>query len=356
MRVTSVTLCNLQSWKGENSLELSPSSLNVLKAPSETGKSTSTRFLIKFCQNSDDYTDLIRSGCDTGGMIFDYDDGSSLMMLMERNGRMLGYSDSEGNVIESFTNDQINEQVLQRYGIMVDEKNGILMNVFSRDLPLLFVNTTELFNGATLSRILVNRDIEKAIDNLKEQEDSLISNLKYHGIKREQIIKACESLRYKDVNSLMIAKNKTFDLLPLAKYLQRICDTSRELKRIDSERRGVPEAPIKSSNIKYIKDLNSLVEELKSKQTKYDEILARLAGCRAVPITIQYIDQYIGLSKICTEVRNILDKCTSLKAEYEQVVQAYKESQIELKQIQETLKVCPLCGGKFSDEGCHNHN
>lgn len=356
MRITKVSLLDIQSWAGENELELSPASLNILKAPSETGKSTSTRFLMKFCQDLPDYTDIIRSGCESGGMIFEYEDGSKLLMLMEKHGRMLGYLDSDGDIIESFSNDQINEQVLQRYGIIFDERNSMITNVFSRDLPLLFVNTTETFNGSMLSRVLVNKDVERALENLKLQEESIVNSLKYHGIKKDQISKMCSQIEYKDVDKLETAKRDIKVLLPIAKSFQTIYESYTRYLKASGEIKIKHDVGMASEEIRKFTEIVDCVEQLNTKKQKVEQCKVQLAECKSVPITILQIEKYIKINTFFDNLQKKIEFIQNLKQEIELSSESIESAKRRVTSLQQELKVCPLCGGIFNNESCNHTN
>lgn len=348
-----ICISNLQSWQGENLLELSPDGLNVLKADSETGKSTASRFLIKFCQGMKDYSEFIRYGSDYGVLIFEYEDGTITMFIAYPNSREIARYNENGELLASYTEGQITEKVLQSLGIIYDEKNEIVLNIFSRDLPMLFVSTPATFNGAVLARVLIDRDVEAALDNLKTTKERISLVLKNNSGKLPIIHKQCLELKNYDIDRLKQSKSEVQLMLPVIKVLKQLSDDVKSLKTKEADKQSLQVSKYNSEYITTFSKLLDSAESFRELMTEFFSKQVQLDRFGAVPISEQQIKELQNVveqaNSLDSKLKDYLDKKSSLT----KAIIDYENAQVYLVALKEELGVCPLCGGMLDNDCCN---
>ncbi len=308
MRIKSVDLVNLQSWKGEGHIELSPFSIAALRAASETGKSTLFRTIMRFCLTTsykDTFSDMIRDGETSGGLVFTYEDDSKTVMLMSKDGRMLAKQNPAGEFTEVFRDSDINEQVLEHFGFVADLKNGIMVNLYSRDLPMLFVSTTPMFNGAVLSRVLIDRRVEAVLDYLKLQQSDLTDFVKNYKTRREDAIQACKSIKYIDTDNLKLVQGKIEQLTPCVTYLQKVSESLKTAKDAVEDLQKVPTVPLDRKGLELLSKTQTLLNNLKPKTQDYKSIMAQSNTVGLVPFSSAKIQHLQSLSNFILTAKSL---------------------------------------------------
>lgn len=364
---------------GKEDIILSPCRVTVLKAPSETGKSVVSNFLTDFVKteyDKDVFNSIVRRGCNSGGLAFRYDDGSCLLMLMQEETKVMCYqSGDQEQDPEMFYDAEINELSLERFGIVVDNKNEMLINVFSRNNPLLFVDTDEFFNGSLLSRVLIERDVERLQDYLKLQEEKLKEYIKEINPIKLKLDYQESTLQYTDIVSLR-------DLEKEALYLKTFCNTSysverrlEELSKIVKYDKEVLDLDL--GVLEHDKQLVTLVEQISRAIDLYKEIVLptecditveEVSDLRDNLTFLLQIGQAIRtlpeVSDLEEETTNLIKEIScmlldvqalsSLKREFDKLRNTEQEivensvqlnkSEKELTELKLLIKTCPLCG------------
>ena len=113
MKIVKIQLTNIQSWDSDSPiLELSPDAMNVIVAPSETGKSVLIKTIKEMCfANNWGYTHegLIRRGCKSGKAMFIFENGDAVMFEIlpkTQNYFVLEYErDEDGNFVPDENNE-----------------------------------------------------------------------------------------------------------------------------------------------------------------------------------------------------------------------------------------------------------
>lgn len=370
--VKSIKYYNIQSWEGEKDLELSPSQLTVLKAQSEVGKSTLVRFFIRFCTSNgdnEDYRDIIRDGCETGAVTLVNDDNTSVMFMMEAHSRAIGLLSKDGEIMESYFEQELTEKVFERFGLIVDQKNDILINVLSRDLPLLLINTSPIYNGAVMSRVLIDRDVERALDNLKIKEATLAETLKLNSYKREQSIEATQSIKRANVDNLKWILNQVEAIIPLSEQVDKFEKTVKEYKDELNNCKGIKEVGVSSN------ELNNLMSFITSEQKLTDLLVSIVNSAEEyLPVTSSELvsisllaDKVTELTKLVSSMpketmclpissdtlqfllnlESIFSGIGGLTTSLHDTTVLLESTSKKLDECKHELGVCPLCGEVF---------
>lgn len=379
-KLVNVTFINLQSWGGE-SLNLSPSRLTVLRGRSEIGKSTLSRFVTRFCDNVnsyDNYDDFIRYGADDGGVLWTYDDGTRLFMLVTHTSRKLGFFAADNTPIESFNDSEITESVLLKYGFFVDDKNGATQNVFSRDIPLMFIETNALLNGSRLARVLINRAVETAQDYLTSQEEIISDCLKDNSDKAFMAVEACKTIKFQDAELLKRSKAQVEQMLPHAQSMQAMYASFIEycscIKQLDS----LPDYSITSEEISeliefksqysavsdifdsYCADKNSVKEypvdeSVISRILNFSTQLKDFQDCfelfpASVPTLPVSEEDFNSLTELCPKIGELctcFDLWVKSINDLDKAELSLNQSKIDYDNLRNELQICPLCGGEL---------
>lgn len=376
-KVTKIYLNNLQSWEGDRALELHPSQLSVLLAPSETGKSTLTRFFIRFCTKSSTrigYKDMIRKGSNFGAVVLEYENLTRTMFVMYPDTRLLAKIDERNELTSLFQDEDITESVLEEIGIIADFKNNIVLNVLSRDLPMFPIETSASYNGKVISRVLIDRKVEKALENLKLKEENIGNCLKYNSYKREQSIQACNSIKFVDLDALKECLKKAEELKPIVSMLDNISEkgknyckeskllknivlpeiSSKEISEIRTVTLGLSEITSRkyeiSEEVKTNKIEMNKVVNLKKITMKLKEVL-----CLKKDATISNyrLETVIDIKKVIS-VEKLMSRLVDLQEESEKSIDQLRKteeekelSKRELLKYREIVKICPICGGNL---------
>lgn len=386
MKINRIELHNLQSWRGEEVIDLSPFGLTVLKGPSETGKSTLTRFLMKFCGKEMDSQELffsyVRRGCKEGTLCLrDLESKEKLSLTVNQNGRFLIFEQEGSDVVEFYTEDEINETLLEKFGIVVDDVNNIAINVFGRDNPSLGVATSALLNGSVLDRVLVGRELERVLDNLKNQETETKEFLKTHEIKRHFYRTRMSSLTYIDEDTIKYNLIKVQELESLCKFLS---DVERNIQIIkDTHLPEVTSAPPVTeaslrTMLQFVSFIDRIGQEISNMPAVHgdkDAIFSTKMNLMSLQQIINSLDSVMKLlveynniktptapacSKSLPELQQLLtlaDMLSLISIEIDKITEQDRKHAIalrnlelakdKLKQLKEELRVCPLCGSEF---------
>lgn len=385
MRFNRIEIVDLQSWKGGEVLDLSPLGLTVLRGPSETGKSTLFRFISRFCtreiNSREMFTAYVRKGCARGGLVMsDSETGEKLSFILNNEGKFLTYSDGQSELIDFYTEDEINETLLEQYGILVDDVNNFVVNVFGRDNLSLGVSTSQLLNGAILDRVLIGRDIERIMTYLKNQEEDLRDYLKSNVIKRDYYKTKMHNTAYVEEDFLKYYLNMSKELTTLSKYLSSVekdvialknnkkptreqpPKQEQELKKmlkllemfsagqtaIGNISRSVHDINEVSARLMHLKDVNRLCEKLQVVSRAVLEIINRKKPKEPeCDKPLQELESAVKLLSIMQVITEENDSVSNGLVKRQMLSEKLAKSTKRLQELKIELKICPTCGSEF---------
>lgn len=281
MKIKRYLLKNFQSW-GEHSSEiaLSPDTVNVFIAPSETGKSVVIKILKEMSFGFNwGYTPrgLIRRGCTQATAIFELANDNLIIFELTLKNRTykLCSKQSDGTLsTKSWTFDHINknieipEEIETEFGLLIDRKAKTILNVLDKDMPKPFSNASPELNARVLAAVTEDFETEKRRNNLLNLESQLKETekiIKYLKTQAERRYSFAPSV---DVSRLQLKITRQEQLLAICEPLELIL----ELTEVDS-------MLVKPVEVKYI-DLKAEIltlEALNAVQDIIDEVTALLS-------------------------------------------------------------------------------
>ena len=189
MKIKGYLLKDIQSWD-DKSGAVSPATdrMNVIIAPSETGKSVVIKVLKEMCFSGQwgyTWSSLIKRGASFGVAVFILEDDTMvcyyIMPFMVK--YVLIYPDGNRRIWESKeqNNTEIPEEIAQKMGLIVDRDAKTVINVLDKDMVTPFVTASQEMNARIAKVITAVPEMEKRINTLKEWKyylDSALVNVK----------------------------------------------------------------------------------------------------------------------------------------------------------------------------------
>lgn len=183
MRIVGYKLQDIQSWDEKSpSINLSTDRMNVIIAPSETGKSVVIKVLKEMCFSGKwGYTweSLIRRDKKRGVAMFVLEDGTIIAYFIYPRAVRYSiiYSDTEKqNKTWDFfdpNNTEIPEEVANLMGLIVDRKGKTIINVLDKDMVIPYVTASPELNARISSVITTVPEMEKRREILAEWKQRL---------------------------------------------------------------------------------------------------------------------------------------------------------------------------------------
>lgn len=183
MKIIGYTLQNIQSWDEQSgTIQLSPDRMNVIIAPSETGKSVVMKILKEMCFAGNwgyTWNSLIKRGADCGIAIFHMEDGSAVVYMLWRDkvryAIMSGDSTIEPRIWEfnDPNHTEIPEEVAQHMGLIIDRKGKTVINVLDKDMVTPFVTAPPELNARIAAVVTVVPEMEKRREHLENWQTQL---------------------------------------------------------------------------------------------------------------------------------------------------------------------------------------
>lgn len=183
MRIVGYKLQDIQSWDEKSpSINLSTDRMNVIIAPSETGKSVVVKVLKEMCFSGKwGYTweSLIRRDKKRGVAMFMLEDGTVVAYFIYPRAVRYSiiYSDKEKqNKTWDFfdpNNTEIPEEVANLMGLVVDRKGKTIINVLDKDMVIPYVTASPELNARISSVITTVPEMEKRREMLSEWKQKL---------------------------------------------------------------------------------------------------------------------------------------------------------------------------------------
>jgi len=235
LKICSYMLINIQSWdKTTQHVDLSDTNVNVIIAPSETGKSVIVKILKEMCFPGHwGYTSqsLIRRGCNNGTAVFFLGDGSkAVTFTIERSYityQILTENKEDDRIWKLNYNNsaEIPEEVAMLMGLVIDRKARTVINVLDKDMPVPFVNADQELNARIASVITKIPELEKRreyLDQLKERLSNAEKILKKRKIVVEQNYKEAPII---DINNILYKRKRAQELDVVLKCSQTIINS-----------------------------------------------------------------------------------------------------------------------------------
>lgn len=183
MKIVGYVLQDIQSWDANSgTIPLAQDRMNVIIAPSETGKSVVIKILKEMCFAGNwgyTWTSLIKRGAKNGTAVFIMEDGSAVIYVIWPNKVRYAIMDKDPNVqpkIWEFSDPnhtEIPEEVANHLGIIVDRKGRTVINVLDKDMVTPFVTASPELNARIAAVITVVPEMEKRRESLREWQEQL---------------------------------------------------------------------------------------------------------------------------------------------------------------------------------------
>lgn len=267
MKIKSIKLSNIQSWDAESpELKLSSTAVNVLIAPSETGKSVLIKVLKEMCfPNNWGYNrmGLIRRGATYGVAYFVLEDDTIIGFIMQPKGQIYTIlrKDENGKYVEKRFNNQteIPQEIADLMGLIIDREGKTIINVLDKNMPMPMINTSPKLSGRIAATVTENPQLELIKSNLKSWDNvltPLIQKLKTTYEVRGRIYReAPEKDESKIVNHLNLSKK----YMQLFDYLSPITFTLMDITSLTVPK-GAPDLNLDGimQSMQVIKEIISL--------------------------------------------------------------------------------------------------
>lgn len=372
MTLTRVILNNLQSYDEGVSLQLAPSRILCIRGRSEKGKSVCTKFLRYFAANEgqDTWKRLIRQGKSSGELIFVYSDESFVMFHIDFNQRKIIHSFKDGT--KKIYNDyEITEEVLAKYGILYDSKSNVLLNIFSREVPLLLISTPKSLNGKIIDTLIFSREVNNLLLAITERRKSLEKDVERYSYRVSQIQAMCSIFKPQNLEGLQFASKSLQSLeirvADLDSAKERLSEIERLLYDYKEVSDYIPESQLleEFSRKQYlIENLANELEQLESNLSEYvtttnytvnEEQLSVLqllfselsvlqsnmteyTPIKQQSLDVEKLNEYSQLQKLCSDVEKLL-------LEYN-----FKDNSKEIKELRKDVRECPVCGQPIPED------
>lgn len=344
------------------------------------------RFISRFCTSDMDHKELfeyyVRKGCEKGGLVFsDTETGETLSFILNSAGRFLVYSDGKTDKVDFYTEEEIDETLLERFGILVDDSNNFVVNVFGRDNIGLGVSTSQLLNGAILDRVLIGRDVERVTNFLKQQETDLRDFIKANVIKKDYYKNRLQNTAYVEEEFLRFYSILSKDI---TLFCSKISLVEKETKQLvqSLSKPVIPPPPKTSEELRTMLTLLDSLTDMQqeaSRVKKIDVDIESIAAKREYLCKLQALTGYLyAIGEVIKEVADVnapeeprfgirqsdmveaaklLGFMQELHTTAQLVMQKARENrdnelvlaekQERLAELKKKLKVCPTCGSEF---------
>lgn len=183
LRIVGYKLQDIQSWDEKSpSINLSTDRMNVIIAPSETGKSVIIKILKEMCFSGKwGYTweSLIRRDKKRGVAMFMLEDGTVIAYFIYpravRYSIIYGDKEKPNKTWDFFdpNNTEIPEEVANLMGLVVDRKGKTIINVLDKDMVIPYVTASPELNARISSVITTVPEMEKRREMLSEWKQRL---------------------------------------------------------------------------------------------------------------------------------------------------------------------------------------
>jgi hypothetical protein len=311
MKIKSIKLSNIQSWDADSpELKLSSDAVNVLIAPSETGKSVLIKVLKEMCfPNNWGYNrlGLIRRGAPYGVAYFILEDDTIIGYVMQPKGQVYTIlrRGEDGKFTEKRFNNavEIPEEIADLMGLIVDREAKTVINVLDKNMPMPLINTSPKLSGRIVATVTENPQLELIKSNLKSWDDvltPLIQKLKTTYEVRGRVYReAPEKDESKIVNHLTLSKK----YMQLFDYLSPINFTLMDI------------STLKQPQVKPDLGLTGIMESMKTIKEIIDlhDVMIKLQENHSIEMSEDIIHYFATLGKV-QKIKKLLDILGNMKA------------------------------------------
>lgn len=188
MKIIGYTLKDIQSWDDKSgTIPLSSDKMNVIIAPSETGKSVIVKILKEMCFSGNwgyTWNSFIRRGKSCGTAAFLMEDGSAVIYNIWRDRVRYIIMDNNPDVAPRVwdfndpNHTEIPEEVANHLGLIVDRIGKTVINVLDKDMLTPLVTAPPELNARITATITAVPEMEKRREALQEWKTQLIESFK----------------------------------------------------------------------------------------------------------------------------------------------------------------------------------
>lgn len=314
MKIKHYMLKNIQSW-GEKSkaITLAPNKMNVLIAPSETGKSVIVKIIKEMCFAGNwGYTwdSLIRRGCEFGAVAFVLEDETIVSYHIWRNKVRyaivykgdVGHIDNKAWVFTDKNHTEIPDEIANAMGLVIDRKGKTVINVLDKDMVTPYVTAPPELNARISSVITVVPEMEIRRNNLE--------------IWKEQLTLACKNVDrlYNEAYSIY-NQAPEIDVLDYKIKLNMLENFARILEPIEHAYQWLstynyPNKPIevKCPNIDKLINIINIISDI----LKIGDILSELHEPKFVAFDVEQVENIVNCIKNVDDISLLVNKILTL--------------------------------------------
>lgn len=167
--IKSYRLLNFQSWDDSSSeIKLESNMVNIIEGANETGKSVLYKVLYNFCfPGYWDPSELIRRGCNTGILILNLEDSSTILYALSASSYTYVLVEANGEKSE-WTNQGCPDAIVGRLGLILDKETQVILNIIDSDVALPFIKTSPKFNASLIRSIVEPEGMTEFFQNLAD--------------------------------------------------------------------------------------------------------------------------------------------------------------------------------------------
>ena len=389
--IRSIRLVNLQSWDdSDNKLDLSDRGINVLRARSETGKSVFRKVFTVACfptlYGPRSRKALIRRGCEEGTLKMELSNGTRIEIIIREKKILYKMMKSEDNAWRTWETTSMPEEIREELGWYVDDDNKIILNVIDSDHGKVFIDTSPKFNAAVLKHLTDEPRVTQARQTVSEWMDLLGDTMK----KIEPILislkRECETGKFIDPAAIeeKLVKCKSIEcgwasVEETLAHLQSVTTIVQE--KPEGVLRDISTAEDCYNGINALTKFLNCIEQMEKFVTtkpvfngydvdfEYgDSVLTAQKAVRVLEAA--FIDFCKSMASKPVQPKDhtvakpyyvALDSVTEVSNAYKEYLVAFQrymlakadvsKSKARLKEVEEALGVCPLCGARLCDHG-----
>lgn len=391
--IKSIRLFNIQSWgdSKDTKLNLSQDKVNVIVARNETGKSVLFKVFRQMCfPNFFGRTgrkDLIKRGKDEGMALITLATGETIVFEIHKTYQLYRLFNCDNEEVEVWRDDTLPKVLEEKLGWYVDREFNILLNVIDLEMPAPFIESSLKFNARVLKFVVQNEEMENSIVSYRQWLLEL-KELEKEQIRQLELLKARQGVFVKvDTDVLKSNINVQKKLISMLEFVEPLKDAlelldevhNTEPKELEFKNHDEIEETFKAWE--EIGNLLAVIEEIptepktelnESAIVEVEELLEtqheftklgwlikevvdnikpkdfRIVDEEEVKTVIKNSDIMYSLMKSVEETHLTASKLASSKFYANKAYQ-------DLKELEQELGVCPMCGCEFEKEGGHVH-
>lgn len=259
-RLVAAKLENIQSWQKDSQvIHFTPEVVNVIRAPSETGKSVFFKVFYQMVfPNYYKYksrNDLIRKGCSSAQATYWLENGTIIKFFLEHSTQHFEMQKAgEKNMV--YYNPAMPQEIIDEFGLVVDNNLKFILNIFTKDNQYPFVTTAKSWNASALNQVFCDQEVENALVNLKVWERELkdkMTAVKQVYLYRKRL---AEDLVYTDIEEM---KRNQLVVKEIAQQYSAIDDILTQLNNLAKAHATLEKYDYEFNNVVEINDIRKLM-------------------------------------------------------------------------------------------------